>query len=169
MKFLDLVNENKDGLVFIDRLRNTIKDICSEKIKNNFENVTQEDIDKLYLMLESAFIVNMLDDDFDINTLTSEEAELLLDFFVGFHKFCNGIEKNKRESYKNLMWDVIYHMFSIIENDEEICNYSHSIKNVYESMALEESGFENSGYNNFDEYDLNRCLSDIYIKIYLKI
>lgn len=52
MKFLEYVYANTEGLIFIDKLRNTIKGIVSDEIKKEFKGATKEDIDKLSLMLE---------------------------------------------------------------------------------------------------------------------
>ena len=55
MNFLEYVNKDSEGLVFIDKIRNVIKELCNKGIREEFQNVTEDDIDKLTLMLECNF------------------------------------------------------------------------------------------------------------------
>ena len=56
MSFLDYINENTEGLVLIDRLRNAIKNLCHDDIKNEFKEVTEDDIDKLTIFIENSIL-----------------------------------------------------------------------------------------------------------------
>lgn len=164
MNFIKIVNENKEGLVFIDRLRNTIHGICSDGIKEEFDSVTDDDIEKMYLMIE-ANVIDVISEE-DLDNLTLDEVKIMINGMIGIHHLLNGVEKNRRESYKNIMWDVLYRIFMSIDDEEEMFKYSYIIGKVYETMVLEEqeidslsSGF---GYEKFDESELHRCLSDVY-------
>ena len=41
MNFLEYVYANTEGLIFIDKLRNTIKGIVSDEIKKEFKGATK--------------------------------------------------------------------------------------------------------------------------------
>ena len=58
MNFLEFVKGNNEGLLTIDKMRSVLKDFCHERIKDNEESATEEDIDKLSLMIEYNFCVS---------------------------------------------------------------------------------------------------------------
>lgn len=162
MKFLEYVNENEKKMALIDKLRNTIKDINHEEIKKEFKNTTSEDRDKLSLMLECNLMGAFVDSE-DITTISLEDVKNIIGGCVGFFHLLNGIEKNKRESYTEILWDVLYQLFSDIEDEEDLCHSSNIVKRVYEAFLSVESG--DSDENNlkvFHDNQLEQCVSDIY-------
>lgn len=72
MNFLEYVKGNNEWLLFIDKLRNTIKKISHDEMKEEFIGATEEDIDKLSLMTEYNFFDGITSDDseWDLNTIT---------------------------------------------------------------------------------------------------
>lgn len=162
MKFLDYVNDNEKEITLIDKLRRTIKDINHEEIKKEFKNTTSEDRDKLSLMLEYNLISSFTDSE-DITTITLEEVKIMVGGCLGFYSLLNGVEKNKRESYTELLWDILYHLFSDIDDEEDLCNSSNIVRRVYEAFLSVESGDKEEGYlEMFHNIQLEQCISDIY-------
>ena len=72
MNFLEYVNKDSEGLVFIDKIRNVIKELCNKGIREEFQYVTEDDINKLTLMLECNFFsgITAEDSEWDLNTIT---------------------------------------------------------------------------------------------------
>ena len=147
MNLLEYVKENTEGLVFVDRLRKVIKDFCSKGIKEEFEDVTDEDIDKMYLMLEHNFFVGITSDDseWDINTIKVDEAQFLINSNIGLFSLMRGIEKNRRESYREILLDVLGKLTHLINNDEEILKSSEVIPSTSIFLVMTpDSGVLNS-------------------------
>lgn len=94
MNFIKIVNENKEGLVFIDRLRNTIHGICSDGIKEEFDSVTDDDIEKMYLMIE-ANVIDVISEE-DLDNLTLDEVKTMINGIIGIHHLLNGVEKKQK-------------------------------------------------------------------------
>jgi hypothetical protein len=164
MNFLEYVKGNNEGLLFIDKLRNTIKKISHDEMKEEFIGATEEDIDKLSLMTEYNFFDGITSDDseWDLNTITLEDVKFLVGSTIGFHKLCNAIEKNKRESYTEILYDVLYHLFSNVENVDELFKSSKIVKEVYEKVEMIESGEDEYHFGIFSDDELNQCITEIY-------
>ena len=122
MNFIEYVYENTEGLVFIDKLRSAIRNIAYDGIKEEFEGATEEDIDKLSLMIEFNFIDGITSDDseWDIKTISVDDVKFLIGSTIGFHNLCGGLDKNRRQSYSEILWDVIYHALSLIDDEEKL-------------------------------------------------
>lgn len=75
---------------------------------------------------------------------------------------CNAIEKNKRESYTEILYDVLYHLFSNVENVDELFKSSKIVKEVYEKVEMIESGEDEYHFGIFSDDELNQCITDIY-------
>lgn len=151
MNFIEYVYENTEGLVFIDKLRSAIRNIAYDGIKEEFEGATEEDIDKLSLMIEFNFIDGITSDDseWDIKT-------------IGFHNLCGGLDKNRRQSYSEILWDVIYHALSLIDDEEKLFKSSELAKKVYETINMIECGEDGFSYDLFSNDELQQCITDIY-------
>lgn len=166
MNFIEYVQENSEGLVFIDRLRKAIKDFCSKGIREEIEDVTDEDVDKMYLMLEHNFFVGITSDDseWDINTIKVDEVQFLINSNIGLFSLMRGIDKNRRQSYSETLWDVIYNVFSSTseEEDNKLFKSSGLIKRVYDTISMIECGEDGYSYDLFTDDELQQCLSDIY-------
>jgi hypothetical protein len=95
MNFLEYVNKDSEGLVFIDKIRNVIKELCNKGIREEFKYVTEDDIDKLTLMLECNFFsgITAEDSEWDLNTITIDEVQFLIDTNIGFFSLLKAIEK----------------------------------------------------------------------------
>ena len=163
MNFIEYVQENSEGLVFIDRLRKVIKDFCSKGIKEEFENVTDEDIDKMYLMLEHNFFVGVTSDDseWNINTIKVDEVQFLINSNIGLFSLMRGIEKNRRQSYREILWDVLCELDGSFD-DEELLKSSEVISRTYETINNIEAGEYGYTYDMISVEDLESCLSDMY-------
>lgn len=160
MSFLDYVNENTEGLALIDKLRNAIKNLCHDDIKSEFKNVTEEDIDKLTLMIENDLIGCLKDYDGDFNTLSLEYVTNTIGGLIGFHHLLNGVEKNRRETYLEILWDVIYESFSSIDDDiDKLCESSYLV-NKY--VMINNGEYEEDYSDCLCEKDMQDCLSEIY-------
>ena len=163
MNLLEYVKENTEGLVFIDGLRKVIKDLCSKGIKEEFEDVTDEDVDKMSLMLECNFFTGVTSEDseWDLNTIKVDEAQFLINSNIGLFALMRGIEKNRRESYTEILWDVFYELNNLLE-DEVLIESSELITRVYETIDNIEAGEYGYTYDMISNEDLDGCLSDIY-------
>jgi len=160
MNFLEYVNKDSEGLVFIDKIRNVIKELCNKGIREEFKYVTEDDIDKLTLMLECNFFsgITAEDSEWDLNTITIDEVQFLIDTNIGFFSLLKAIEKNKRESYSELLDDVVYNAIGCIENIDKACEYSNNIKNYY-LMSIGE--YEEDYFAHSDNEILD-TLKDVY-------
>lgn len=160
MNFLEYVNKNSEGLVFIDKIRNVIKELCNKGIREEFQYVTEDDIDKLTLMLECNFFsgITAEDSEWDLNTITIDEVQFLIDANIGFFSLLKAIEKNKRESYSELLDDVVYNAIGSIENIDKACEYSNNIKTYY-LMSIGE--YEGDYFVHSDNEILD-TLKDVY-------
>ena len=160
MNFLEYVNKNTEGLVFIEKLRNTIQSISRKGIKEEFEGASDSDLDKLSLMVEFNFFdgITAWDSQWDINTMSIEDVEFMISSTIGFHNLCGGLDKNRRESYSEILFDVTCHGISTIENIDEACEYSNNIKKFY-LINFEDYDGEYSG--NIDD-EMQKVLTDIY-------
>ena len=164
MNFLEYVKDNKDGLTFIDKMRSVIKNICHDGIKEEFGNIKQKDIDKLSLMLEFNFFdgITSNDSEWDLKTINVDDVKFLIGSSIGFYNLCNGIEKNKRESYSEILYDVIYHLFEIIEFDDELFKSSELVKKVYEIVNMIECGEDGYNLDMLSNEELEQCISILY-------
>lgn len=170
MNFLEYVKENKNGMAFIDKIRDSIKGIARDGIIEEFKNVTEEDIKKLSLMIEFNFFDGITSDDSerDLKSISVDDVKFLIGSTIGFHKLCNGMEKNKRESYTEILYDVIFRLFSNIENTKGLFESSKIVEEVYEKLNMIESGDGRFHFGMFTDDELEQCISDIY-KFMLKI
>ena len=75
-----------------------------------------------------------------------------------------GIDKNRRQSYSETLWDVIYNVFSSTseEEDNKLFKSSGLIKRVYDTISMIECGEDGYSYDLFTDDELQQCLSDIY-------
>lgn len=159
MNFLNYVNENTEGLVFIDRLRNTIQNICHEGMKKEFKDVTEDDIDKLTLMLEFNVIDVIRDDEDGIENLSLDDVKNIVDGMIGFHHLLNGVDKNKRESYSEILWDVLVTAFSSVDDIDRLCESSNL---VYKYVMINNGEYDGGYSDSLCESDIQECLSEIY-------
>lgn len=160
MSFLDYVNENTEGLVLIDKLRNAIRNLCHDDIKNEFDGVTEDDIDKMILFIENGIIGCLKDYDGDFNTLTLEYVTNTIGGLIGFHHLLNGVDKNRRETYLEILWDVICESFSSIDDDiDKLCESSYLV-NKY--VMINNGEYEGDCSDCLCEKDMQDCLSEIY-------
>lgn len=164
MNFLEYVNKDSEGLVFIDKLRNAIKGIVSDGIKKEFRGATKEDIDKLSLMLEYNFFDGMCSDDseWDFKTISVDDVKFLISSTIGFHNLYGGLGKNRIESYSEILWDVIYVALSSINDEEKIFKSSELIRKVYQTINMIECGEDGFSYDLFTDDELQQCITDIY-------
>lgn len=160
MNFLEYVKENKNGMAFIDRIRYTLKDSCIKGMKEEFEDVTEEDINKLYLMIENNFFSGITSDDseWDIRTISVDDVKFLITSSIGLHSLFRGVEKNRRESYSELLWDVISVAINSIKNIDEACEFSEEIKKYY----LINNGEYKGDYNDTSDDEMNETLAQVY-------
>ena len=159
MSFLDYINENTEGLVLIDRLRNAIKNLCHDDIKNEFKEVTEDDIDKLTLFIENSLIECLKNYDGDFDTISLEYVTNTIGGLVGFHRLLNGIDKNRRESYLEILWDVICEAFSSVDDIDKLCELSYVV-NKY--VMINAGEYEGNYSDCLCEKDMQECLSEIY-------
>lgn len=164
MNFIEYVYENTEGLVFIDKLRSAIRNIAYDGIKEEFEGATEEDIDKLSLMIEFNFIDGITSDDseWDIKTISVDDVKFLIGSTIGFHNLCGGLDKNRRQSYSEILWDVIYHALSLIDDEEKLFKSSELAKKAYETINMIECGEDGFSYDLFSNDELQQCITDIY-------
>ena len=161
MNFLEFVKGNNEGLLTIDKMRSVLKDFCHERIKDNEESATEEDIDKLSLMIEYNFFDGITSDDteWDLNTISVDEVKFLIGSEVGFLLLLGGIEKNKRESYSELLDDITFHA---VESVSDVINHeSYFSKNVFDFYSICEGVYEGT-YFNFGDEEKQNMLSEIY-------
>ena len=159
MSFLDYINENTEGLALIDRLRNAIKNLCHDDIKNEFKEVTEDDIDKLTLFIENSLIECLKNYDGDFETISLEYVTNTIGGLVGFHRLLNGIDKNRRESYLEILWDVICESFSSVDDIDKLCELSY----VVNKYVMINAGEYDGDYSDcLCEKDMQECLSEIY-------
>lgn len=160
MNFLEYVNKDSEGLVFIDKIRNVIKELCNKVIREEFQYVTEDDIDKLTLMLECNFFsgITAEDSEWDLNTIKIDEVQFLIDTNIGFFSLLKAIEKNKRESYSELLDDVVYNAIGSIENIDKACEYSNNIKTYYLMSIGEYKG----DYFAHSDNEILDTLKDVY-------
>ena len=79
-------------------------------------------------------------------------------FQVGCVGLLKAIEKNKRESYSELLDDVVYNAIGCIENIDKACEYSNNIKTYY-LMSIGE--YEGDYFAHSDNEILD-TLKDVY-------
>ena len=155
MSFLEYVKDNKEGLSLITKMRYTIQSICYNQIKMKCDDITKKDIDKLILMLEFNFFDSFTDEsELDINTITFQEVKIMIGSFVDIHNLLGGIEKNKRGSYKDILWNVLGHAFGLIDI-EKACQHSGLINKYF---TIECGIYESET----SESEMDDCLTEIY-------
>ncbi len=160
MNFLEYAKKNGLGLTFIDRIRYTLKDFCSSGMREEFKDVSEEDIDKLYLMIENNFFSGITSDDseWDIKTISVDDVKFLIGSSIGMHSLLRGVEKNKRESYSELLWDITDVAIDCIENIDEACEFSDEIKKYYQINHGEYEG----DYNDTCDEEMFETLAQVY-------
>ena len=164
MKFLEYVYENTEGLTFIDKLISTVKSIVGDGIKTEFNDVTEEDISKLSLIIEFNFFDKMCSDDSEWNfkTISVDNVKFLIGSTIGFYNLCGGLDKIRRQSYSEILWDVIYNVLGSIDNVEKLFKSSDLIKKVVETIKMIECGEDGFSYDLFTVDELQQCITDIY-------
>ena len=72
------------------------------------------------------------------------------------------MDKNRRQSYSEILWDVIYHALSLIDDEEKLFKSSELAKKVYETINMIECGEDGFSYDLFSNDELQQCITDIY-------
>lgn len=159
MNFLDYVNENTDGLVLIDKLRFTIKDLCHDDIKSEFKDITDDDINKMILLIENAIMECLRDYEEDINTLSLEYVTNTIGGLVGVQHLLNAVDKNRRMTYSEILWDTLIEVITSFDDIDKACEYSNLIKKYY---LMDCGEYEGDYSDSLCEIDMQDCLSEIY-------
>jgi len=160
MNYLEYINNNVEGLDLLDKLRKNIKEIIYRTIKEEFTTATESDVEKLFLIIECEFIdsVTSEESEWDIKEMTLKEVEFQIGTITGLLKLCKGLEKNCRESYSEVLYNVTYDAISYITDMDEACEWSNGINEFY-LMNLGE--YEGEYYIQSNK-KLLEILSDIY-------
>lgn len=75
-----------------------------------------------------------------------------------------GIDKNRRQTYSEILWDVIYNIFELTDDEEDskLFKSSSLIKRVFDTINMIECGEDGYSYDLFTDDELQQCLSDMY-------